>query len=196
VANLIRIGLRFQGHIDVSIIQSVQEHWHVRATCQCSWERARALVLSCRSRTMADATVQMLGLSGDAVAVPVTAEPGIDLTKVLEAQVFKDWLVNINADPKLFIEKVHVQSLDMFGPRVGFIKFISTAKVHVGGEKGVINVPGIVFMRGGAVSAHSRRTLPPHSTSPPSPSSHLPAFGPSDAPWLRRPVSQPRSRCS
>ena len=39
----------------------------------------------------------------------------------------------------------------MFGPRVGFLKFRSTAKVNVGGEKGVITVPGIVFMRGGAV---------------------------------------------
>ena len=39
----------------------------------------------------------------------------------------------------------------MFGPRVGFLKFRSTAKVNAGGEKGVITVPGIVFMRGGAV---------------------------------------------
>ncbi len=104
---------------------------------------------------MPDAVVQMLGLSGEQIDVPVTGEPGIDLTKVVEAQVFQDWKKNIDADPKLFIEKVHVQSLDMFGPRVGFIKFLSTAKVHVGGEKGVINVPGIVFMRGGAVSSTS-----------------------------------------
>ena len=39
----------------------------------------------------------------------------------------------------------------MFGPRVGFIKFRATAQVKVGGEKGIITVPGIVFMRGGAV---------------------------------------------
>jgi ADP-sugar diphosphatase len=49
------------------------------------------------------------------------------------------------------IKDIYVQSLDMFGPRVGFIKFRSTAQVYVGGKKGLINVPGIVFMRGGAV---------------------------------------------
>lgn len=40
----------------------------------------------------------------------------------------------------------------MFGPRVGFIKVRSTAKVDVGGEKGLITVPGIVFLRGGSVA--------------------------------------------
>jgi hypothetical protein len=106
-------------------------------------------------------TFQMIAPSGDPIDVPLTGEPGLDLTKVAEAQVFKDWASNVDKDEKLFIEKVHVQSLDMFGPRVGFIKFVSTAKVHVGGEKGVINVPGIVFMRGGAVSAVPRPARAP-----------------------------------
>ena len=42
----------------------------------------------------------------------------------------------------------------MFGPRVGFIKFKARALVDIGGSEGddgVIEVPGIVFMRGGAV---------------------------------------------
>ena len=38
-----------------------------------------------------------------------------------------------------------------FGPRVGFIKFKTTAELDVGGEKGVITVPGVVFMRGGSI---------------------------------------------
>ena len=99
-----------------------------------------------------EGTVQMLGPDGQPRDVPVKGEPGIDITKVLEAQIFKDWAAEIDKDAKLFIEDVHVQSLDMFGPRVGFTKFRSTAKVHVGGEKDVITVPGIVFMRGGAVA--------------------------------------------
>ena len=45
------------------------------------------------------AVVQMVGLSGEQIDVPVTGEPGIDLTKVLEAQVFIDWKDNIDADP-------------------------------------------------------------------------------------------------
>ena len=93
----------------------------------------------------------MLSLDGTPHAVPVTAEPGLELNKVLEYSVFQDWVASIDQDSRLFIENIHVQSLDMFGPRVGFIKFKSTAKVNVGGEKGLISVPGIVFMRGGAV---------------------------------------------
>jgi ADP-sugar diphosphatase len=95
--------------------------------------------------------VEMLSLDGTPHAVPVTAEPGLELNKVLEYSVFQDWVASIDQDSRLFIENIHVQSLDMFGPRVGFIKFQSTAKVNVGGEKGLITVPGIVFMRGGAV---------------------------------------------
>ena len=109
--------------------------------------------------TDATATIEMKGPDGAPFQCPVTGEPGLDLSKVVGAQVFIDWAGNVDADPKLFIEKVHVQSLDMFGPRVGFIKFSSTAKVHVGGEKGVITVPGIVFMRGGAVSLALHRDI-------------------------------------
>lgn len=50
--------------------------------------------------------------------------------------------------------QIHVQGLDMFGERVGFIKFKARALVDIGGsggDDGVIEVPGIVFMRGGAV---------------------------------------------
>jgi hypothetical protein len=39
----------------------------------------------------------------------------------------------------------------MFGPRVGFIKFKARSLVDFGGEDGRLEVPGIVFMRGGAV---------------------------------------------
>ena len=39
----------------------------------------------------------------------------------------------------------------MFGPRPGFIKFKATTMLNVGGDEGQIEVPGIVFMRGGAV---------------------------------------------
>ena len=62
---------------------------------------------------------------------------------------------------KLFIGHIHIQDVDMFGPRVGFIKFKARALVDIGvsdksgkredGEDGVIKVPGIVFMRGGSV---------------------------------------------
>lgn len=61
--------------------------------------------------------------------------------------VFKDWVASIDKDPRLFVEDIHVQSLDMFGPRVGFVKFMANSKVmtsHEGSKRVMISVPGIV----------------------------------------------------
>ena len=97
-------------------------------------------------------TIDMAGIDGTGQCkVPITAEPGIDLSVVLKATVFLDWVAEIDADTELFVQDIHVQSVDMFGPNVGFIKLYSTTQIHVGGEKGVVTVPGIVFMRGGSV---------------------------------------------
>ena len=74
-----------------------------------------------------------------------------DAEVVINSAVFALWVKEVDKDPKLFVEDIHIQSIDMFGSRVGFVKFKTTAKVNVGGERGVIDVPGIVFMRGGAV---------------------------------------------
>ena len=40
--------------------------------------------------------VAMLGPDGTPVDVPVTAEPGLNVEKVLEAQIFKDWVAEID----------------------------------------------------------------------------------------------------
>eukprot|EP00729_Bicosta_minor_P001380 gene1380-19822_t len=83
-------------------------------------------------------------MEGIVVDVPVYADDPVlhaKIPNVLEAKVFTEWLGKIEKDPLLFIKNVLVQSIDMFGRRVGFIKF----------KAGVIDVPGIVFMRGGAV---------------------------------------------
>jgi ADP-sugar diphosphatase len=119
--------------------------------------------------------VEMTGPSGVRVSVPVTGEPGMDLSKVVAAQPFLDWVASVDKDRKLFVKKIIVQSIDMFGPRVGFVKFKTTALVDVGcisassgaesadessgmvataaasSTSGLIEVPGIVFMRGGTV---------------------------------------------
>ena len=97
-------------------------------------------------------TVEMNGLDGARTKVPLTTEDlTVDLQKVLEADVFREWVASIDADEKLFVTAIEVQSVDMFGPRIGFIKFKSRALVNIGGDEGVVEVPGIVFMRGGAV---------------------------------------------
>jgi hypothetical protein len=96
--------------------------------------------------------VEMNGVDGTRTSVPLTTEDvTIDLQKVLDAQVFKDWVANVDKDPLLFIAHIEVQSVDMFGPRIGFIKFKSKALLNLGGSEGIVEVPGIVFMRGGAV---------------------------------------------
>lgn len=40
----------------------------------------------------------------------------------------------------------------VFGPRVGFVKFRSFAQLSLGGDEGIVDKPGIVFMRGGTVA--------------------------------------------
>ena len=89
---------------------------------------------------------------GERADVPISAEPRLDLPAVVDSQVFRNWVKEVDKDPKLFINDIHVQSLDKFGKRVGFIKFRSNAVVNVGGDKGLINVPGGVFMRGGSIA--------------------------------------------
>ena len=97
-------------------------------------------------------SVEMDAVGGGRRAVPITTDDvTVDLQEVLDAQVFIDWVATVDKDELLFILEVEVQSVDMFGARIGFIKFKSRAQVNIGGDEGVVEVPGIVFMRGGAV---------------------------------------------
>jgi len=80
------------------------------------------------------------------VAVPVTGEPSCDISMALSSPLLLDWKANIERNPAISITSVHIQSIDMFGPRIGFMKF--SAEAFVDG----IKVPGIVFARGGAVA--------------------------------------------
>jgi len=77
--------------------------------------------------------------------IPITGEPGCNLTAVANSTPFVDWLKNFD-NKELTLKSIHVQSVDNFGPRVGFIKFVATV------EKDGKSIPGITFMRGGAVA--------------------------------------------
>jgi len=85
------------------------------------------------------------------VNVPITSDPSIEesqLQKFLyEYNPFKEWVDRLNHGKRFHIRKLHVQTIDMFGPRIGFVKF----KLDVVNEQDKF-VPGIVFMRGGAVA--------------------------------------------
>lgn len=77
--------------------------------------------------------------------IPITGEAGISIDAAVTSKQFKDWLASM--DRQCFnVRAVHVQSVDMFGQKVGFIKL----RADVVDQNGKF-VPGIVFMRGGSV---------------------------------------------
>jgi ADP-sugar diphosphatase len=83
--------------------------------------------------------------------VQITFQKGINrdhVEKALAHGPFQDWKESMNSEKEYELSKIFVQSVDMFGPKkVGFIKFKATIT-----DKDGMFVPGIVFMRGGAVS--------------------------------------------
>lgn len=81
------------------------------------------------------------------VAPVKAAHCDLSVRRVVSCVIFfgcRDWKERVA--PDLLIRGIHLQSLDMFGSRVGFLKF--RADVTREGKR----VPGIVFMRGGAVA--------------------------------------------
>jgi len=77
--------------------------------------------------------------------LPCSGDPGVDVKACLGAKPFKEWLANVQ--PQFDIRKINFQSVDMFGPKVGFVKFETTC-VHRATKA---FIPGIVFMRGHSV---------------------------------------------
>lgn len=79
--------------------------------------------------------------------------------KALESEPFVTWLERASSScassnkKQLEIEAIELQSVDMFGKRVGFIKLKSTCRLR--DENGVLHeapLPGICFLRGNAVA--------------------------------------------
>uniref|UniRef100_A0A5B7BEW4 Nudix hydrolase domain-containing protein n=1 Tax=Davidia involucrata TaxID=16924 RepID=A0A5B7BEW4_DAVIN len=72
----------------------------------------------------------------------------------IESSLFKQWLKNIQteagvlANGAMSLRQVLIQGVDMFGKRVGFLKFKADVIDKETGKK----VPGIVFARGPAVA--------------------------------------------
>jgi hypothetical protein len=59
-------------------------------------------------------------------------------------QAFTEWCDGI--DDEFIVKKITIQSFDMFGPRMGFVKFVSDVTDKEGRQ-----IPSIVFMRGASV---------------------------------------------
>jgi len=85
--------------------------------------------------------------------IPVTwsaaVTPEMVARVITEFKPFQEWVDNINRQSNndyLTVNTINIQFVDLFGPRIGFIKFQAIA-VNPDGKK----VAGIIFMRGGAV---------------------------------------------
>ena len=86
----------------------------------------------------------MTSLTINNVSIPVEAVSGLDLKRAIESPLLLNWAASVKPDIK--VEKVFVSSVDYFGPRVGFLKIEAVAYYHG------VRIPGICFLRGGAVS--------------------------------------------
>ncbi|CAN1186167.1 Nudix hydrolase 14, chloroplastic [Linum perenne] len=90
-------------------------------------------------------------------AVQVVAAPGVTesaFRNAIDSSLFKQWLHNLQsesgilANGDLMLKQVLVQGVDMFGQRIGFLKF----KADILDKETGTKVPGIVFARGPAVT--------------------------------------------
>ncbi|KAJ6807531.1 putative nudix hydrolase 14, chloroplastic [Iris pallida] len=89
--------------------------------------------------------------------VQVVAAPGLsdsDLSAAIDSSLFKQWLKNMQSETGVLsragmrLRQVQIQGVDMFGRRVGFLKF----KADVFDKETGTKIPGIVFARGPAVA--------------------------------------------
>ncbi|XP_047148946.1 nudix hydrolase 14, chloroplastic [Vigna umbellata] len=89
--------------------------------------------------------------------VHIVAAPGVshsDFWNAVESSLLKQWLHNLQtdngilADGTMTLRQVLVQGVDMFGKRIGFLKFKADIFDKETGKK----IPGIVFARGPAVA--------------------------------------------
>lgn len=88
---------------------------------------------------MASASVAINGRT-----VPVHIPPSIGNEKwnvIRESKIFTDWSKNLNQD--INVQNIHIQSLDLFGQKIGFLKMQVEAYYK---EK---KIPGVILLRGG-----------------------------------------------
>lgn len=96
---------------------------------------------------MASNTVFSINVNG--VNVPIkqhahSALPDSVLVPCVESKLLKDWASKV--DPELKIKEILLTDYNFFGTRLGFLK------MEVVAEFNGVRVPGICFLRGGAVS--------------------------------------------
>jgi ADP-sugar diphosphatase len=89
----------------------------------------------------------LIEINGNSVAVTKhthSAVPDEAVLSCVQSKLMKDWAASV--DPDLIISEVLLKDCDFFGKRIGFLKIEAVATFHG------VRVPGICFLRGGAVS--------------------------------------------
>ncbi|KAL6861586.1 hypothetical protein ACP4OV_017286 [Aristida adscensionis] len=100
------------------------------------------------------AAVEVPGAAGPVLVVAAPGLPEADFRNAVDSALFKQWLRNLQTEKgaltygRLNLTRVLIQGVDMFGKRVGFLKF----KADIVDEETKTKVPGIVFARGPAVA--------------------------------------------
>ncbi|CAH8273047.1 unnamed protein product [Arabidopsis lyrata] len=115
------------------------------------------LILRCKMSSSSPLTHSITLPSQPNEPVLVSATSGIsssDFRDAIDSSLFRNWLRNLEsetgilADGSMTLKQVLIQGVDMFGKRIGFLKFKADIFDKETGQK----VPGIVFARGPAVA--------------------------------------------
>ncbi|XP_054824513.1 nudix hydrolase 14, chloroplastic isoform X2 [Prosopis cineraria] len=120
-----------------------------------NWRRKR---LCCKMSAESLPLIHSITLPNPvAEPVKIVAAPGVsssDFWSAINSSLFKQWLYNLQtkngvlAFGNMVLRQVLIQGVDMFGKRIGFLKFKADIVDKETGQK----VPGIVFARGPAVA--------------------------------------------
>jgi len=90
--------------------------------------------------------------------IPVSHLSSVNLDtakRALESIPFKTWMTRCEQEKDgkyIDLHSVEIQHVDMFGPRVGFVKINAESYLVDGVTNHKHRLPGICFLRGGAVT--------------------------------------------
>ncbi|KAL0488241.1 ADP-sugar diphosphatase [Acrasis kona] len=96
-----------------------------------------------------------LPYKGKTVPVTMNDYTHDDINVVTESTPFKQWMSNMNNSDEMNLKSVHIQQVDEFKNKsIGFVKINAdvTVKESKDGKEIEQKIPGIAFLRGGAVS--------------------------------------------
>jgi 8-oxo-dGTP pyrophosphatase MutT (NUDIX family) len=85
------------------------------------------------------------------IEVPITFTCVCNQENVLSARTFHEWCLKMS-DRRFDVKSIEIQSVDMFGPRVGFIKLKADVERRECDDPSKKKIPAICFLRGGAAA--------------------------------------------